>query len=331
MKVLMHRGWQVALCAVAALAGCRGSVPAASPAPSAEGYVVGAAGGRIFYRVAGGTQRDTVVVVHGGPGAGMNALAPDLGPLEARHTVVYYDQRGGGRSVLPADTALLAPEHHVEDLEAVRRHFGLERMSLLAHSFGPVIVARYAQAHPARVARMVFTGAVEPRRADGITAARFTHPDTARLQRLFTQLRRISTGQGGDAAAICREYGAVAREGAIARGEPARGKGSQCDMPDEALRYFMRYTAWIGPRLFGDWDFTGALGNVRAPLLVVYGGLDPAAAQAQRGWAAAVPDGRMLVIPGAGKGAHTDRPDLFFPAVDEFLRGRWPAGSEPPR
>jgi pimeloyl-ACP methyl ester carboxylesterase len=102
-------------------------------------------------------------------------------------------------------------------------------------------------------------------------------------------------------------------------------------MPEEALRYFMRYTAWIGPDMFGDWDFTGSLRNVRTPLLVIYGNLDPDAARAQRGWAAAVPDGRMLVIPGAGKGAHADRPDLFFPAVDEFLRGRWPVGAEPPQ
>jgi proline iminopeptidase len=328
----MHRGWMVALYAVAAFAACRGSVPAHSAMSSTEGYLTGAAGGRIFYRVAGGARRDTVVVVHGGPGAGMAALATDLAPLEARHTVIYYDQRGGGRSVLPADTTLLGPEHHIEDLDAVRRHFGLERMKLLAHSFGPVIVARYAQAHPDRVERMIFTGAVESRRADAarLAMASFAHADTARLGRLFAQMGQIASGQGGDAAWVCREYEAIGREGAVARGEPARWKGSQCDMPEEALRYYLRYTARIGPNLFGQWDFTGALRDVRAPLLVIYGALNPDAVQAQRGWAAAVQDGRMLVIPGAGKGAHADRPDLFFPAVDEFLAGRWPAGAEGP-
>ncbi|HEX8695227.1 MAG TPA: alpha/beta hydrolase [Longimicrobium sp.] len=330
----MRRGLAVAFCTCVALAGCRGSAPAPgmrAQATPAEGYLAGAAGGRIFYRVAG-RGGDTVVVVHGGPGAGMGAVAPDLEPLERRHTLVYYDQRGGGRSELPQDTALLGPEHHLEDLDAVRRYFGLERMTLLAHSFGAVIAARYAMAHPGRVERMVFTGAVEPRRTDAAATAMaaFAHVDTARLHRLFTLMGRIAGGEGGDAAEACREYEAIAREGAAARGEPARWRGTACEMPPEALRYYMRYTARIGPNLFGQWDFTGQLGHVRAPLLVVYGGRDTAAVRAQRGWAAAVPDGRLLVVPGAGKGAHADRPEVFFPAVEEFLRGRWPAGAEPP-
>lgn len=70
-----------------------------------EGYLAGADDTRLFYRVMG-TGPDTVVVVHGGPGAGMNAVLPDLGPLARKRTVVYFDQRGGDRSELPVDTFL---------------------------------------------------------------------------------------------------------------------------------------------------------------------------------------------------------------------------------
>jgi proline iminopeptidase len=66
----------------------------------------------------------------------------------------------------PADTALRDARYFVEDLDALRRHFGLERMNLLAHSFGPVLAARYAQAYPDRVARMIFMGAIGPRHAE---------------------------------------------------------------------------------------------------------------------------------------------------------------------
>jgi proline iminopeptidase len=140
----------------------------AVPAP-AHGYVTGAGGARIFYQVAG-SGHDTIVVVHGGPGAGINDIRPDLEPLADGRVVIFYDQRGGGRSELPKDTTLLTPQYFVGDLESVREHFQLQQMSLLAHSFGAIIVAEYARAHPDRIARMVFLSATGPNRKE---AARF--------------------------------------------------------------------------------------------------------------------------------------------------------------
>lgn len=313
------------------LAAC---TPPASPAPSPdaaprrEGYLPSADGARIFYRVEG-SGADTVVVVHGGPGAGMEALRPDMQPLTRAHTVIFYDQRGGGRSELPADTAHLAADRHVQDLEAVRRFFGLERMKIVAHSFGPVLVARYAQQHPGRIARMVFLGASGPRRAEAAALAMRTAPDTAAQRRMFTAMRGLMEGTAADPVATCREYEAASRAIAAARGEPVRTRGTTCSAPPSAVRYYYRWTARMGPASFGEWDFTGgALAAVDAPLLVIHGDLDPQAVAQQRAWAAAVRDGRLLLIPGASKGAHADRPDLVFPAIDTFLSGRWPDGAQ---
>ena len=111
---LRSSGWY-GLVAVA-LAGCApdGSTPSVD-----EGFLAGAGGARIFYRIVG-TGPDTLIAVHGGPGAGMNAFFPDVAPIAARHTIIFYDQRGGGRSELPADTSLVEAQYHVADLEAVR-------------------------------------------------------------------------------------------------------------------------------------------------------------------------------------------------------------------
>jgi pimeloyl-ACP methyl ester carboxylesterase len=110
-------------------------------------------------------------------------------------------------------------------------------------------------------------------------------------------------------------------------GEPIRTRGSECDMPVEALRYYFRSTARLGPEACGNWDFTAGLERVSAPLLVIYGDRDAGALAMQAAWAAAVPEGRLLVVPEAGKEAHADRPDLVFRAVREFFAGGWPAGA----
>lgn len=310
-----------------ACAACAGAPARTDPVPR-EGFVAGPDGVRLFYRVAG-RGPDTVVALHGGPGVGHEVLAPDLGPLEARHTVIYYDQRGGGRSGLP-DTTLLGMDRFVEDLEAVRRHFGMERMTLLAHSFGPLVAASYARAYPERVERMVFAGAIGPRRADGNAYARATQQrDTARERRWQGIIRQLLTGTARDAVDACREYEAMSREAAAAEGR-RRPRGTSCDAPALAVQYGYRYTSQITPRRLGDWDFTGALGHLRAPLLVITGDRDETPLAGHRAWAAAVPQGRLLVIPGAGHGPHVDAPDVYFAAVDAFLAGGWPAGAEDP-
>src|SRR5512141_2750598 len=109
-------------------------------------------GVKLWYTTAG--RGSTIVVVHGGPGMDHKSLAADLEPLTRKHRLVYYDQRGGGRSTLPGDTKLLTIDHHVEDLESLRRHLGIEKMTILAHSFGPAIAALYAIKYPQHVDRM---------------------------------------------------------------------------------------------------------------------------------------------------------------------------------
>lgn len=314
---LLARG----LLACLAAAGC-----AEVEIPPREGHVPGAAGAEIYYRVLG-ESADTVVVLHGGPGAGMQTVLPDWEPLAEDLTLIFYDQRGGGRSTLPADTSLLRARYFVEDLEAVRRHFGLERLKLLTHSFGAVLAARYAQTYPERVDRMVFHGATGPRRAEAARLARRTppSPDTALSNRMNEHLRSLLRGTAEDPVATCERYEELGRRLAEARGEPVAWSGTTCAAPPEAVRYYYRYTAQLAPRTFGDWDFTTGLEDLSAPLLVVFGARDSAAVPQQRAWAEAVPRGRLLLVPEAGKGAVAYRPDVVLPAVAAFLGGEWPA------
>src|SRR6266550_4401612 len=81
-----------------------------------------------------------VVVLHGGPGAHHDYLLPQYDHLaEGGRTLLYYDQRGGGRSPVPRDIPVGWREH-VVDLEALRGHWGLDRLTLIGSS-APVTAA----------------------------------------------------------------------------------------------------------------------------------------------------------------------------------------------
>jgi proline iminopeptidase len=294
--------------------------------------VFGAAGARIFYQVAG-TGDDTLVVLHGGPGVGINGIRPDVEPLTRDHVVIFYDQRGGGRSTLPEDTTHLGPQYFTGDLEAVRSHFGLGRMNLVAHSFGAIVAAEYARVHRRRIGRMVFLAATGPSRKQ---AASFYQrqpatSDTAGARKRFELLQALMEGKAADPVAACREYERLGRKLAAAAGEFAGFKESACDMPAPAVRYGFHYTARLGPELFGDWDYTRSLRHVTAPLLVIDGERDTLGLPMERAWAKALPNARLLIIPDAGRGVHAERPDAVFPAIREFFKGRWPVGAQPQR
>jgi proline iminopeptidase len=213
----------------------------------------------------------------------------------------------------------------VEDLEAIRQFFGLDRVTLLAHSFGPILAARYAQTFPERINRLVFMGAIGPRRAD---ATAFSSEVSRRMPPKSLERMKIVVPQlvgDGDInrRALCQEYEALAQT-ALPRGA-ATPHGSMCDVPRDALDYSFRFTYQITSDSFGDWDFTKSLATLPAPLLVIYGDQDPSPLSSQQAWAGAVLDGRLLVINGAGHNPQVDRPRQVFEAINTFLAGRWPS------
>ena len=85
------------------------------------------AGDGVFLWTTARGQGSPIVVIHGGPGMDHQSLAADLRPLERTHRVIYYDQRGGGRSTLAESLTI---DDHVRDLEALRRHYNLEKLTL---------------------------------------------------------------------------------------------------------------------------------------------------------------------------------------------------------
>ena len=94
-----------------------------------------------------------VVVLHGGPGADHEYLRPGFDALADGRELIYYDQRGGGRSTVARDVPVGWTEH-VADLEALRGHWGLERLTVAGYSWGGLLALLYALEHPGRVERL---------------------------------------------------------------------------------------------------------------------------------------------------------------------------------
>ncbi len=102
-----------------------------------------------------------VVVLHGGPGAHHDYLLPQYDRLATGRELLYYDQRGGGRSPVPRETPV-GWQEHVADLEAIRGALALERLTLCGYSWGGLLALLYYVEHPERVERLALVSPASP-------------------------------------------------------------------------------------------------------------------------------------------------------------------------
>ncbi len=249
-------------------------------------------------------RRPTFLLVHGGPGSFDHSyLKPDFGVLAGDAQVVYLDLRGHGRSSWHGtDTWTL--EACADDIRSFCDALGIETPFVLGHSMGGPIVLLYAARHPGHAAGIIVQSGF----------ARWDAP------RMVDGFRRVA---GDVVAEIARRSyaGEAVPEPEWDQVYAAFGP----HLPDAERRSKVPVNAALNVRgmdLVRALDVVDQLGQVRSPVLVCVGELDPVTpVAAAEEVVAALPAGaaRLEVVPGAGHFTWLDAPDLVWAAYRRFL------------
>ncbi len=107
-----------------------------------------------------------LILLHGGPGLSETALFRYYNaPLERLYTVVYWDQRGAGKSSAgDIDRSSMSVEQFVSDLDelvdAVCERLGKAKVAIFGHSWGSALGVLYAARFPEKVAAYVGSGQI---------------------------------------------------------------------------------------------------------------------------------------------------------------------------
>jgi len=257
-------------------------------------------------------ERPALVAVHGGPGLDHINLKATLEPLADRFQIVYYDQRGHGRS----DRS--APEHWnlptwAGDLRRLCDALGLDRPVVIGSSFGGRVVLTYAALFPGHAAGVILANTTGGRsdyrqsveifrRLGGDEAAAVAERDFAELsEESLAEFRRV-----------CHPLYS-SRPGSA---EELRQRRARSIRTTEVSLHFFRNEA---PR-FSPWSMLDA---VTSPVLVLAGEDDPMCPlPIVEELASRLPAGttRLVRLPGARHDIFRDRPDLAFPAAEDFVR-----------
>lgn len=283
-------------------------------------------GVRLWYRVAGkgASGIAPVVFLHGGPGYNSASFSVTAGPmLERSLQMVYLDQRGAGHSERPWDNQYSIPML-VDDVEGLRQTLGVERISLVGHSFGGLLALEYAAKYPDHVARVVLVSAAGDLPAACHARVQWLQDHRPDLWREVTAdtSRRQAARTDCDLAFAMRDVKQLISYNRAAM-FPDTTIGLRLDSIDAASG--LRNTGEQQHALISHGLYTyrfSAPDKLTMPVLILGGQYDAAIGlDQQKRLAAALPKARLEIYERAGHFLYIDQPARFAGDVTTFLDG----------
>ena len=288
-------------------------MPKPIPAPREEGFTT-TTESPLYWARYGRVDAPKLIVLHGGPGADHRYLLPQMLHLDEEHDLLFYDQRGGGRS--RADVRVpITWRTHVGDLAAIVKELGFDPPSIVGYSWGAMlgllysieqsknpqlpVVSRIALINPAPLTREY------RRQFEAEFARRQASPE---IQQLRDELAASGLREGDPDA-----YRQRAFELSVAGyfSDPRNAT----DLTPFRVIGRVQQSVWES---LGDFDLIGELRGVRLPSIVIHGRDDPIPLASSREAASALGTD-LVVLDECGHVPYVEQPAGLFAALDPFL------------
>ena len=299
------------------------ALPAGQGATARESRIV--AGNASLYAREIGRGRP-MIVLHGGPDFDHSYLLPELDRLADAFRLLYYDQRGRGRSadgVRPDDVTLTS---EIDDLDRVRQHFQVQSAALLGHSWGAVLALEYALRHPTRVSHLIL---MNPAPASASDVAAFRTAYLGKMGSEMDRQRAIMAGapyQHGDPEAVAARY-RLHFKPALMRPEHYETLMSRmkAEFAREGKSGILKARAVEDRLMLDTWQVDGydlhpKLRQLNIPTLVITGDHDFIPTEIAGHIASAIPNARLVTLKGCGHFVYLECPTEVRTAFSEFFR-----------
>jgi proline iminopeptidase len=288
-------------------------MPKPIPPPREEGFTT-STGSPLYWAKYGQPRAKKLLVLHGGPGADHCYMLPQMLHLGDRFDLLFYDQRGGGRSKSDARVPVTW-QTHVEDLGAVVTEFGLEPLSLVGYSWGGMLALLYTieqrkNPHLVPPARL---GLISPAPLTSEYRRQFEAEFNRRQQQPAIEEMRSELTKSGlrerDPAAYRQRAFELGVAGYFADPKNAR------DLTAFRVVGRVQQSVWES---LGNFDLMGDLKGIGIPSIIIHGRDDPiplaSSVEASRALGT-----KLVVLDDCGHVPYVEQPNRLFAALDSFL------------
>jgi proline iminopeptidase len=261
-----------------------------------------------------------LVVLHGGPDFDHTYLRPELDRLAEHCRLVYYDQRGRGRSAAGIRADDVSIQSEIDDLDEIRMDLGVDQLALLGHSWGGLLAAEYAVRHRDRVSHLIL-----------LDTAPLSYSGYQRLSRNLAQVRDMTALTEvhaserylrGDLDAEADFYRIHFRPTVNQPDllEELVGRLRQHFTPETVLQArAIEHRLYRETFLQSEYNLLPALGNLNVPSLIIHGATDFVPVEIASEIAHALSKGRLIVLPGCGHFTFLEAPDFVAEHVGSFM------------
>lgn len=248
----------------------------------------------VSYRIEG--QGPALYLVHG-IGARMGTWNKLIDSLKQDFTCVSYDLRGHGESPMPAPPYSL--EDLVDDLEALRRKLGHQKIHVVGHSLGGMIGPAYAHSYPEHILSVGLLS----------TAAGRSEDDLAKLQ---------AVGDAMERNGVVETLGTFVERwftDSFIETRPDLIEARLQQVRETAVDVFLS-VFWI----YAKTEMAPWLHKVKCPCLVLTGELDGGCnPRLNKFIDSELPDSRLVILQGLKHALMIEASDRVLPHLREFL------------
>jgi proline iminopeptidase len=269
-----------------------------------------------------------IIVLHGGPDFDHSYLLPEMDRLSDSFRLIYYDQRGRGRSadgVKPEDVTLVSD---IADIEKVRQYYHLDSVVLLGHSWGTVLALEYALRYPDRVSHMILMNPAPASEADYKQLRNDWLDKRAADMERRKAIAETAAYKEADPEAVTAYY-RIHFKPALARSEDYEKliTRMQASFVRQGNAGIIKARAVESRLMTETWALSGynllpKLKTVSIPTLVIYGDHDFIPAATAEHITQAIPNARMVTLKDCGHFTYLECPVVVREQVDAFFAGR---------
>ncbi len=267
-----------------------------------------------------------IVLLHGGPGGTHHYFHPWFSRAAEFARVIYYDQRGCGRSDWEPGTDGYSVRQAASDLDALRAALGIEKWVVLGYSYGGFLGQLYTLRYPERVAGLVLSSASPGLWADLGSSRQMEYVSDEERDRM-TEAQSELDAYRSDHGLSDQEYSRLRVYNNLVNGDWKRQNFYRPSIDDvaKAVRYEADFDAGFNGVVRATAsaiDLTGAFEVSPIPTLILEGEYDLNWGDRKRSALAANhPSARSERFEMVGHHIYNERPEPYFSVLEEFVSG----------
>ncbi|MBA3816558.1 MAG: alpha/beta fold hydrolase [Parachlamydiaceae bacterium] len=311
-KIIFH---SMLLTSLVGGASANATIPLNSNLESIKETFVPSGEAKLFCRSAG--KGKPLIIIHGSPGLSQDYLLPQMYELAHDNFVIFYDQRGCGKSTTNINAETITIKSFIEDIEAIRLAYNLDKISILGHSWGGFLGMQYAIKHPEHVDKLILSNSAP---ATSELYALFFQEYMKRMVLIQKELDRLTNSQefrDGNTSVIEQFYRLIFRQFCYS---PEKANLLDLYMNPLASINGAKVSEILNANVLGKpFDLNKSLNDLQICTLIVHGDVDPVPQIAAKNIHENIPGSKYILMKNCGHLPFVEDPVTYFKHIHEFL------------